>query len=249
MNTQVRIDVPLDTGSDRRAATRWRRLWTGDDWADTTLHARPHGLALRAFRNGVRALVEGLPVEVAPWGVLWVPAGLPFALTPGRMRGRILEVRRSAGLPVLPVMGQPSPAEADVLLTDPVVALRVILARGHGLGRPTASQRIVRAFAHQLELGFHAGLRVQDHADRLGITATHLSRVCKAATGSTAVRLCTNRTILEARRLLVETGRPVGEVGASLGYASPSYFTRDFQLRCGTTPSAFRTAARLAAAG
>lgn len=249
MNTLVRIDLPLDAKASNRDTVEWRRLWTEDQWADTTMHARDYGMAIRAFRTGLRVLVEGLPIDVAPHAILWVPAGLPVALAPGRGRGRILDVRRGAGMPARPVLVDPGADEAEALLADPIGALRTVLSQGRDLRRPTASQRIVRAFVHQLEQGFDGGLRVQDHADRLGVTATHLSRVCKAATGLTAVRLCTNRTVFEARRLLTMTGRPVGEIGASLGYASASYFTRDFQLRCGMTPSAFRSTARQAASG
>ncbi|MGR3541976.1 MAG: helix-turn-helix domain-containing protein [Hasllibacter sp.] len=240
MNTQVRIPLPDAAPSRSAPRVTARKLRLPDPWQDEVIRARPSGTAVIPFRDGVRAYVEGLPVVIAPGSVLWVPAGVPFGLDMRGARGRVVEVEGRCGLPNRPVLGR----TGDGMFADPLPALRAALSGAEDLPRPTASQRLVRGFVLQLERSLDAAQRVQDHADRLGVTATHLSRVCRATTGHTAVRLCTRRTVAEARRLLAETGRPVGEIGAALGYASASYFTRDFQLRCGITPSGFRAAVR-----
>lgn len=43
--------------------------------------------------------------------------------------------------------------------------------------------------------------------------------------------------------MLAETSLPVGEIGASLGFTSPAYFTRAFQHLTGKSPTAFRRSA------
>ncbi|HDR29511.1 helix-turn-helix domain-containing protein, partial [Rhodovulum sp.] len=73
-------------------------------------------------------------------------------------------------------------------------------------------------------------------------TSTHLTRTCNQTCGRSASDLLAERKIGEARRLLADTRAPIKEIAAALGYASPAYFTRAFQSRTGTTPTAFRKA-------
>ena len=241
MNTQVRIPLPrMDGTATRHPKVTLRRLCVADPWQDEVIRARPTGHAINVHRGTVTVHVDGQRIVLEPGEVAWLPAGRPFGLEIEEARGRVLEVQRGGGMPSRPLKA----ALRAIAPHEPLATLRRSLSDAEELPRPTAAQRLVKAFLDQLERDFDASIRVQDHAERLGVTATHLSRVCRSTTGYTAVRLCTRRTIVEARRLLAETGRPVGEVGASLGYASPSYFTRDFQLRCGVTPSGFRAAVR-----
>lgn len=106
--------------------------------------------------------------------------------------------------------------------------------------RPLAAQRLARAYADLLEREFRSGQGVGDYARTLGVTPTHLSRVCNQCCGRSASDLLHDRLIFEARRLLAETKVPIGAISAELGFTSPAYFTRAFQHRTGKTPSAFR---------
>jgi AraC family transcriptional regulator, transcriptional activator of pobA len=106
--------------------------------------------------------------------------------------------------------------------------------------KPLAAQRLARRYADLLERDFRSGQGVGDFARALGVTPTHLSRVCNQTCGRSASDLLHDRVIFEARKLLAETRLPIGQVSESLGFTSPAYFTRAFQLRTGKTPSAFR---------
>jgi AraC family transcriptional regulator, transcriptional activator of pobA len=106
--------------------------------------------------------------------------------------------------------------------------------------RPDASRRLARAYANVLEREFRSGKGVSELAQELGVTATHLTRVCNKTCGRSASDLLHDRLIFEARRILAETRTPVAEVARSLGFNSAAYFTRAFQHRVGKTPSAFR---------
>ena len=75
-----------------------------------------------------------------------------------------------------------------------------------------------------------------DLAAALGVTSTHLTRCCQQACGRSAISILQDRRIFEARRLLAETDMPVGQIGESLGFTSPAYFTRAFQHLTGKSP-------------
>lgn len=106
--------------------------------------------------------------------------------------------------------------------------------------RPKASIRLAEAYSSLVERDFRTGKGVADYAAELGVTPTHLSRVCNETCGRPAHGLLQDRVHFEARRLLKETGLPVKEVARALGFTSAAYFTRAFQARTGLTPSDFR---------
>lgn len=103
-----------------------------------------------------------------------------------------------------------------------------------------AAERLVAAFVSLLERDFRKGRSVSDYAAALGVTATHLSRCCKATSGRTASALLQDRVHFEARELLRESRVPIKDVASRLGFRSAAYFTRAFQHQTGQTPSAFR---------
>jgi AraC-like DNA-binding protein len=109
--------------------------------------------------------------------------------------------------------------------------------------KPDAARRLVARYTALLERDFRTGAGVSEFAAALGVTPTHLSRCCRQACGRSAISLLQDRRIFEARRMLAETSLPVGEIGASLGFTSPAYFTRAFQHLTGKSPTAFRRSA------
>ncbi|WP_235829845.1 helix-turn-helix domain-containing protein [Frigidibacter oleivorans] len=109
--------------------------------------------------------------------------------------------------------------------------------------RRDASRRLANRYAALLERDFRSDRNVTDYASDLGVTPTHLTRVCNRTCGRTAHALLADRKMHEARRLLAETRLPVREIAEGLGFASPAYFTRAFQAQTGRTPSDFRRGA------
>jgi AraC family transcriptional regulator, transcriptional activator of pobA len=130
----------------------------------------------------------------------------------------------------------------DVTLT------RLLLLLSRGLARPndaTAAQgRPALAHAQRyralVESRFRLQPRVADLAAELGITATQLNRVCRAALGQSALAVLHGRMLLEAQRQLTYTTLSVKRIGLELGFTDPGYFTRFFQRGCGLSPSAWR---------
>lgn len=116
-------------------------------------------------------------------------------------------------------------------------APRTVLKGG---AAPEKSHRLVELFAERMEAQFRNGTGVAALARQLHVTPTHLSRVCREASGRPALALLNERIMYEARRLLLETDLPAREVALQLGFSSAAYFTRAFNQAVGRTPSEFR---------
>jgi AraC-like DNA-binding protein len=106
-----------------------------------------------------------------------------------------------------------------------------------------AARRLAAAFSALVERDFHLAKSVADYAAELGVTPTHLTRVCNVACGRPASAILNERIHFEARRLLSETKTPVKDIAEHLGFASAAYFTRAFHKQSGKTPSSFRKSA------
>ncbi|WP_085877428.1 helix-turn-helix transcriptional regulator [Roseisalinus antarcticus] len=109
--------------------------------------------------------------------------------------------------------------------------------------RQTSQARLSAAYSDLVERRFRNSLGVSELAAELGVTPTHLTRVCKQTCGRSALAILNDRIHYEARILLRDTRRPVNEIAKGLGFASAAYFTRSFQAAAGMTPSAFRKSA------
>lgn len=103
-------------------------------------------------------------------------------------------------------------------------------------------QELVARFLRKVEAEFAAHLPVARHAAALGVTPTHLSRVCRALTGRPASQLIQDRLALEARRRLIYTPHAVSEIAYALGFEDPAHFSKFFRKQTGQSPSAFRAA-------
>ncbi|MEL7150093.1 MAG: AraC family transcriptional regulator [Pseudomonadota bacterium] len=104
----------------------------------------------------------------------------------------------------------------------------------------TAAHRLAEAFTALVERDFRNPAGVQHYAGLLGVTPTHLSRVCRKVAGRPALDILTDRRHFEARRLLRDTNIQIAEVARKCGFTSAAYFTRAFRARSGQSPSEFR---------
>lgn len=123
-----------------------------------------------------------------------------------------------------------------------VALLHLWRASGHGT---TIVQRgggvaTVQRFRQLVELHYRENLGIDDYADRLGVTRAHLHDACLRATRDTPLALIHARRLEEAQSRLVQTDLPVEQIGYSLGFRDPSYFSRFFKRLAGMTPAAYR---------
>lgn len=84
------------------------------------------------------------------------------------------------------------------------------------------------------------GLSVERLANVAGISAFHFSRLFRNTTGRSPYQYYDELRFQRARDLLITTRLDVADIGATLGFASPSQFARAFRRRAGCSPRAYR---------
>jgi len=80
--------------------------------------------------------------------------------------------------------------------------------------------------------------RAAELAGRLQLSLRHLQRIFATTIGCAPQEWLQQQRMLAARQLLV-THRSIKETAYSLGFSSPSQFTRDFRSQFGKTPTSF----------
>lgn len=102
----------------------------------------------------------------------------------------------------------------------------------------------MRRFRVQVERQFRETRRIADYAKAIGISPTHLNRVCREVLGSSALAVIERRIALEARRHLRFSDLSIKQIASDLGYDDPAYFTRFATRMLGMPPSRYRDRAR-----
>jgi AraC family transcriptional activator of pobA len=248
------------------------QITRGQDWRLSLAHAEPHALLVWITRGQGLALLDGTRRGLGVHNALYLPAGSLFSIDLGRqgfgqalalppdsaerfpehpyhLRSRenveqnelngLLDAfaREQAG-------ARAHAADAMRSYAD-LIALwlrRALSAQGGGAA-DTPSDRLMRAYCTRLALPRPAATTMADHAAALGVTPTHLSRVCKARTGRTAAQLAAEAALHGARSLLQDSAHPVQDIARHLGFASPAYFTRFINRHTGQAPTALRRGA------
>jgi AraC-like DNA-binding protein len=81
---------------------------------------------------------------------------------------------------------------------------------------------------------------VSDYADVLSMAAKTITHKFKRLNLPQPNEIIKNRIILEAKRLLVHTSMTAKEIAYDLGYDDPAYFSRQFLIKTGESPSGYR---------
>ena len=72
------------------------------------------------------------------------------------------------------------------------------------------------------------------------MSASHFSRVFKAALGTSPIGWLRRERISQAKRRLAETGDDIKQIAEQVGYGDRFYFSKDFKQLAGLTPREFR---------
>lgn len=137
-----------------------------------------------------------------------------------------------------------SPARARLMLT----LLRALLLRlSIELPDPSPSAStlppVYVRYRELIEERLYSHPPVRSLAQELGYSSRTIDRACKTVSGKTAKEVLDERTALEIRRLLTYTDRPVSRIGADLGFADPSNFTKFVRRHLGRVPGEIRSEA------
>ena len=94
-----------------------------------------------------------------------------------------------------------------------------------------------------VENHFTTELSVADLCRRMYLSKSKLYHVSRQAFGMGVSDYIRHRRVEEAKKLLVETNRPIAQIGESVGFTDANYFTRVFKSETGMTPKAYRSEA------
>jgi AraC-like DNA-binding protein len=117
------------------------------------------------------------------------------------------------------------------LLSGPHGARLLHIAMAEGQGH-----RVTRAVAWLRE-HFAQPLRIEALADHVGMSESSLHHHFKAVTNMTPMQYQKQLRLYEARRLMLVENMDVGTAGYSVGYQSPSQFSREYRRLYGLSPA------------
>jgi len=251
------------------------QFFRGAAWRMEMLHDYPFDLLIWITRGQGRGTLDGQRRGLGMHNLLWVPAGHAIALDLGKQSsGLAMTMPHSEGLGYPPELVHLR--VRDVHAQSELTGYLEAMAREDQVARPfhdessrayalllsvwlrrqiisapaeprqTAGQRLVSAFSALLARDYASGKTMADYARDLGVTPTHLSRVCRESCDMSAADMLTQRTLHAARDRIESTDLPFQTIAADLGFGSAAYFTRFVQNHTNTSPSALRKrAARL----
>jgi AraC family transcriptional regulator, transcriptional activator of pobA len=81
----------------------------------------------------------------------------------------------------------------------------------------------------------------KEYAALLSISTKHLNRICNEMLGKPTGVLIAERLVLEAKRILTYSDKPIKQIAEDLGFDDPAYFIRFFKKHTGQTPAKFQT--------
>lgn len=251
------------------AVTPLARLRARAEWRYGTLHSKPHAQLYWFTRGQGRFTIGAVTRGYGPNTAVFIPARVMMSLDLSPQAQGVLvklPMDPTLGLPGNPFHIRVATVEAQSALSGYFDMIERELAgfqtaRDHALrawgllisvwiARQLARQDgsilrdrthvLAEKYAALLEQDFRSGQGVSDYAETLGVTPTHLSRVCREAAGRAALAILQERLMHEACTQLVDTDRPAREIAEELGFSSAAYFTRSFANLTGRTPSEFR---------
>lgn len=98
----------------------------------------------------------------------------------------------------------------------------------------------LRTLIESVEIHFRAERKATFYAHELSLSAKRLNELTKSSFGKTINQIINERLVLEAKREISCSDKPIKEISYELGFSEPSYFTRFFGKQTGFTPEDFR---------
>jgi AraC-like DNA-binding protein len=225
----------------------------------TGRHGHERAQLLYATSGVMRIATDAAGFVVPPGRALWVPAGLPHAVTmQGRVAMRALflradaaasaglgPARRSAVLAVSPLLrelilaacGEPPEWDPEGRAGHVAALILDEIARAPALplGVPAVRDARLRRLAAAMRSDLASPLTLEAWAASSGASARTLSRLFRRDTGMSFARWRQTLRLVEAAALLAE-GLPPAQAAAAVGYASAPAFGAAFRAAFGVTP-------------
>ena len=121
-------------------------------------------------------------------------------------------------------------------------ALQIECARAVGIARCGNQSRIVAGALQIINSEYSRPLRPKEIAERLGVSAAHLSHELQRRTGRSPSEWITHARLEAAKTLLLTSQNSTATVAEAVGYGDVSQLNRMFRQHTGASPAAWRRA-------
>ena len=121
------------------------------------------------------------------------------------------------------------------LLTE----LRILLDQTH-LVMQSAAYRITSELQTLAHKKVKQNLKVVDFASIMKVSPNHLNKSVKIITSKPASEVIDEIKLIEIKYMLYQSDLTISEISYEMGYLDPSYFTRFFKKRTGSSPTQYR---------
>lgn len=131
------------------------------------------------------------------------------------------------------------------------VVLSLMARLGGNVGFAAASPVVALALGlrRAIDRHYREDWPVARYVETLATTPHLLDKAARTVFGQTVKDMVLERRLLEAKRLLRFTIRPVEDIGRETGFEDPAYFSRFFRRRAGLSPTDWRRQHSEAAGG
>jgi len=122
-----------------------------------------------------------------------------------------------------------------------ILCTRIYKSQANFSAIETSQVDIIRDFNFLVEQHFKEKHTVTEYATLLNKSPKTLSNLFKKLNSKTPLQMIQERIMLEARRLLRYSDKPISEVGYDVGFSDIQSFSRFFKKHQGVSPTEFRT--------
>lgn len=98
-----------------------------------------------------------------------------------------------------------------------------------------------KEFVRTMRQGVPTNRSIEDFTKAIGISKTHLNRVCQTVTGESTKQVIGRYLANEAMILLTHSDLTISEIAHQLEFKDVSYFCRFFRKQAGIPPARYRT--------
>ena len=99
---------------------------------------------------------------------------------------------------------------------------------------------ILQHLKDAIETSYRSKHAAGEYAEALNISTKALGKITKSHFNKTPTELIAERIIIEAKRELYLTNKPIKEIAYELGYADEYYFSRFFKVNTSISPQLYR---------
>lgn len=104
----------------------------------------------------------------------------------------------------------------------------------------TKTPFILQNLKREIETNYKEKHSASDYANLLNVSSNALAKLVKSHYNKTLTELITERIVIEAKRELYMTSKPIKEIAWLLGYNDEFYFSRLFKVNTDISPQIYR---------